>query len=106
MAKSAKVKEIDKKGKWRWIVVSSNGRTISRSPKYYDSKEELNVSLNRINQAHEGEFYEDNCGDWRWRVVVVVDGKNVNHAMSSQGYANLSDCERCAEITRTAVANR
>tara|TARA_R110000824_G_scaffold24779_2_gene86827 strand:- start:7983 stop:8303 length:321 start_codon:yes stop_codon:yes gene_type:complete len=106
MAKSAEIKEIDNNGKWRWLVVSSNGRRISRSPKYYGSKEELNVSLNRVSQADGGDFYKDNRGDWRWRVMVEVDGVNVNHAMSSQGYSNLSDCERCAEITRTAVTNR
>jgi uncharacterized protein YegP (UPF0339 family) len=105
----------DAAGEWRWNLRHNNGNIIADSAEGYSSKAKAkqglesvrkNVSRAPVTQREEAameesadeedesgakyELYEDNAGQWRWR-LVAPNGLII--ADSGQGYADRRDAE-------------
>jgi amphi-Trp domain-containing protein len=112
----------DAEGKWRWRLVHDNGNVIADSSEGYASKQKARQGLDSVKTnapgAHvvdqskddpdadtdEGgnkatfELYEDQAGDWRWRLVhdngnIISDG--------GQGYASKQKAKQGLRSVKT-----
>ncbi|SNR44865.1 Uncharacterized conserved protein YegP, UPF0339 family [Halorubrum vacuolatum] len=88
----------DNAGEWRWRLIHRNGNLIADSGEGYASKGGVEDAVERLKQyaadadildvgAAAFEIYEDNAGEWRWRLRhrngnVVAD--------SGEGYGSRS----------------
>ncbi len=101
---------VDSEGKWRWRLVHDNGNIIADGSEGYASKQKATQGLESVKTNAPGavvvdrskdesvdelddekgsrgtfELYEDNAGEWRWR--LVHDNGNII-ADSGQGYSS------------------
>ncbi len=103
----------DKKGEWRWNLRHNNGNIIADSAEGYSSKQKAKQGLESVRKNTPGapideresdaatsekekesgaeyELYEDNAGEWRWR-LVASNGRTI--ADSGEGYGDRRDAE-------------
>lgn len=58
----------DKRGKYRWRRMASNGRIVGKSSEAYERKSDCEANMLRGAVASDDwEFYQDRAGQWRWR---------------------------------------
>lgn len=79
----------DKRGKYRWRRVASNGRVVGKSAEGYERKSDCEANMNRGHVPTDTwEFFKDRAGKWRWR-RTAQNGQIVG--CSSEGYEAKTD---------------
>jgi len=88
----------DAGGEWRWRLRHRNGRILADSGEGYASRRNARDGIESVREhatdADRYERYEDEAGDWRWR-LVAPNGELV--ADSGQGYSRESTLEEAVE---------
>jgi len=96
----------DNAGKYRWRLLHKNGKNMADSGQGYSSRQRAQEGVDSVqSNAPEGgnaefEVYEDNAGDYRWR--LVHENGNII-ADSGQGYATKSGAEDAVQRVRDYV---
>ncbi|MFW6435423.1 MAG: HVO_2922 family protein, partial [Halovenus sp.] len=94
----------DRGGRYRWRLLYKNGNILADSGQGYSSRQKARQGLESVqrNVAEDGnaefEVYEDNAGEYRWRLVhrngnIIAD--------SGEGYASESGAEDAVERIRS-----
>jgi len=115
----------DRKGEWRWNLRHNNGNIIADSAEGYSSKQKAKQGMESVRKNTAGapvtereeepeevaavaeeegadagaeyELYEDNSGDWRWR-LVASNGRII--ADSAEGYSSKGAAEDAIDRIR------
>ncbi len=93
----------DKGGKYRWRLLHKNGNVIADSGQGYASRQKARQGIDSVQSnaggggSAEFEVYEDNAGEYRWRLVhsngnIIADG--------GEGYASEGGAEDAVERVR------
>ena len=89
----------DRAGKWRWRLVSRNGNIVADSGGDYTRHRSARRAIanlrDRIDDL-EFEVYEDNAGEFRWR---LTSGNDII-ADSGEGYTRRAEAESAVERVR------
>ncbi|MXR50652.1 DUF1508 domain-containing protein [Halovenus sp. WSH3] len=85
----------DKGGKYRWRLLHRNGNILADSGQGYASRQKARQGIDSVQRNVDGddaefEVYEDNAGEYRWRLThqngnIIADG--------GEGYASKSGAE-------------
>jgi uncharacterized protein YegP (UPF0339 family) len=88
----------DAAGEWRWRLVHRNGNILGDSGEGYtrrrDARRAIEAVRERATDEEAVETYEDNAGEYRWR-LVANNGEQI--ADSGEGYASQSNVEDAVE---------
>lgn len=84
----------DKRGKYRWRRLASNGRLVGASSLGHNTREEAESNIQRSEISDKWEVYEDRQGRYRWR-RLSSSGKLLDVASTS--YADRDEAERVAK---------
>ncbi|MFT4945921.1 MAG: hypothetical protein ACI8TL_000149 [Natronomonas sp.] len=89
----------DKGGKYRWRLLHRNGNILADSGQGYASRQKAQQGIDSVQRNADGgnaefEVYEDNAGEYRWRLChdngnIIADG--------GEGYASESGAEDAVE---------
>jgi uncharacterized protein YegP (UPF0339 family) len=87
----------DAAAEWRWRLVHKNGNILADSGQGYSRRRDARRAVDRLRELvdeREFEVYEDNEGDYRWR-LEAANGNIV--ADSGEGYSSESEAEDAVE---------
>jgi uncharacterized protein YegP (UPF0339 family) len=89
----------DKGGKYRWRLLHKNGNILADGGQGYASRQKARQGVDSVQRNVDGgnadfEVYEDNAGEYRWRLThqngnIIADG--------GEGYASKSGAEDAVE---------
>lgn len=86
----------DKRGEWRWRMLSKDGKVVGAACEGYKQKSDCEANAKRGKRAKDKwEFYQDKRGAWRWR-RVASNGKVVGAAAT--GYKSKKEAQANAAI--------
>ncbi len=91
---------LDQAGEWRWRLVHRNGNILADSGEGYTRRNDANRAVDRIRERVddlEFEVYEDNAGEYRWR---VLGGNDQILGDSGEGYESRSGAEEAVDRVR------
>ena len=90
----------DRASEWRWRLVHRNGEIIADGGEGYTRRNDATRALERIRERAEDlefEVYEDNAGEYRWR---LLGGNDRILADSGEGYTEKREAEAAVERVR------
>jgi uncharacterized protein YegP (UPF0339 family) len=91
----------DRANEWRWRLVHRNGTILADSGEGYTRRNDANRAVDRLRErVTELEFdvYEDNAGEYRWRLRGTNDRIIAD---SGEGYASRDGAEKATERVET-----
>jgi uncharacterized protein YegP (UPF0339 family) len=87
----------DNAGEWRFRLLHRNGEVLADSGEGYTRRNDANRAIDRLRERIdelEFEIFEDNAGEYRWRLLA---GNDEILADSGEGYESRSGAEEAAE---------
>jgi uncharacterized protein YegP (UPF0339 family) len=87
----------DRAGEWRFRLLHRNGEVLADSGEGYTRRNDANRAIDRLRERIdelEFEIFEDNAGEYRWRLLA---GNDEILADSGEGYESRSGAEEAAE---------
>lgn len=94
----------DKAKEYRWRLKAANGEILGGSGQGYKAKADCKNGVERIKKDAEKlkfEVYQDNKGEYRWR-VIATNGQTIGS--SSESYKAKADCEKAVDTVKKGAA--